>query len=115
MGLTILYYGVVTKWFAIPLFGACLLLFALKFRKVPRYVFVVGACILLLDFLDGFKVSWGFTAGDPYLYDPYTNAKEVLGWGIVCLAAFFDTRSVVHLHRIGSYHNTSEADGILRE
>ena len=113
MGLTLLYYGVVTKWFLIPAFGLCLILFGLKFRRIPKYVLVAGLSILLLDFADGFRISWGFVPGDPYLHDPYTNAKEILGWGVVCFSAFLDTPRVSHIHRDRSHNNTVEADGIL--
>lgn len=111
--LTLLYYGVMAKWFLMPLFGACLSLYLLKFRRIPKYVLAAGVCILFLDLIDGFRISWGFVQGDPYLYDPYTNLKEVAGWAVVCFAAFLDSKRVGNLHRIRGDDNPAKADGVL--
>ena len=114
MGLTFLYYGVITKWFLLPVFAGSLVLFWIYFRKIPKFVLGVGLCILLIDFLDGFRISWGFVAGDPYLHDPYTNAKEVFGWILTSLGAYFDTRSILSLHRTRVFLDLAEGRGILK-
>lgn len=48
--------------------------------------------VLLVGVYDGFKITYGFPAGSPYLYDAYTNAKEIVSWNLVCLAAWGDNR-----------------------
>jgi hypothetical protein len=113
MSLTFLYYGVITKWFLFPVFIAALVLYGIVFRRFPGFVLLAGIGILVLDLLDGFRLSWGFVVGDPYLYDPYTNAKEVFGWCLTSLGAYLDTRTVFSLYRIRRSGLPFQADGLL--
>lgn len=84
--------GPFVDWLFLPIFPGITIIYAARFRRVPWFMFAVFYGALLLDVYDGFRISYGFPAGSPYLYDPYTNAKEILWWNLAALAAWWDNR-----------------------